>query len=92
MGQRYGIDLWTWSSPDGRSLRTAATWLSQFTQGTTWTYGNASDAFKPAYAAESFWLIASETGDVTSRQIALGLLRDPTHRRNLLTPLRPEQP
>lgn len=92
MGQRYHIDLWNWSSPDDRSLRAAANWLTKYTQGVPWTYGNASDAFKPAYAAESFWLIAAVTGDGASRDLALAHLHDPAHRRNLLTPLLNEQP
>ena len=38
LGQRSGVDLWTWESPDGRSLRRALDWLVPFADGKAWPH------------------------------------------------------
>jgi hypothetical protein len=38
LGERAGVDLWTYETPDGRSLRKALDWLLPFAEGKPWPH------------------------------------------------------
>jgi hypothetical protein len=38
LGERSGVDLWHYETPDGRSIRKALDWLLPFAQGQAWPY------------------------------------------------------
>lgn len=38
LGERSGVDLWHYETPDGRSIRKALDWLLPFAQGEAWPY------------------------------------------------------
>ena len=62
LGRRLGIDLWSYSTKDGRSLRKAAEWLMPYVEDpTTWTYGDGK--FAKTSPIDFFWMISAATGD-----------------------------
>lgn len=64
LGERVGVDLWRYQTPDGRSIRKAIDWLIPFALGKqTWTSRDL-DGMKP----EALWPIVREAATV---------LRDP---------------
>ncbi len=84
MSRACGEDLWAWQSVDGRSLRGAVNWFIPYLDGKTWT---SSGTFTPRKLTESFWIVASVTGD---QNLVARVRRDgydPAARRNLLYPL-----
>lgn len=86
MGRHCGVDLWSWSSTDGRSLRVAAGWLTPYMEGRRWDHGR-NDRFSPAFGAEFFWILASVTGEAAYRDLARRHGGDPAARHHLLVPL-----
>lgn len=59
LGDRVGVDLWHYQTPDGRSIRKAIEWLIPFAQGKQpWTTPNI-DGMK----TEELWPILREAGE-----------------------------
>lgn len=86
MSRACEVDLWKWSSPDGRSLRHAAQWFFTYLDGKPWT---ASGNFKPSTLNETIWTLASATGDRELKDRAHRMKQDPAARHVLLHPLDP---
>ncbi len=53
-----GNTLWTWSSPDGRSLRKAMNFIKPYIDGAPWPYG--TDGFDPTRGVRLFRRVASD--------------------------------
>jgi hypothetical protein len=62
LARRLGIDLWSYQSPDGRSIKAAAHWLQPYVKDpSSWTFGDGK--FKKTSPMEFFWMISTTTQD-----------------------------
>ena len=84
MGKSCGVDLWAWTSSDGRSLAKATQWFYPFLQGTAWAH---SGTFQARKLTDALVMIGSVTGDPEATAQARALDKDVASRRKLLFPL-----
>ncbi len=62
LARRLDVDLWTYQTADGRSLRQAARWLQPYVeQPANWTFGDGK--FRKTSPTELFWMLSAATGD-----------------------------